>query len=147
MYHSSATIPFPEQERFSIFLDATQAHSSCRQLPALHCSQMNHYLSNYGPISIFILGNEFSSILQLETFRVFSKYQRASDYLEQKNQAGSIKIAVIIFAIRLAEEKELSLKIYKEIKLIKKIPTSLTRSKRSPERQFHIPAISIAQFP
>lgn len=29
--------PFPKQEKFSIFLDATQAHSSCRQLPVLHC--------------------------------------------------------------------------------------------------------------
>lgn len=54
--------PFPEEESFSIFLDATQAHSSCRQLPALHCLSNEPPIiqTSYGLISIFILCTEFS---------------------------------------------------------------------------------------
>lgn len=77
------------------------------------------------PYSICVLNFlQFYNYKHSEYFQNIKEPQ--TDYLKQKNHAGSIKIAVIIFAIRLAEEKELSLKIYKEIKLIKKIPTSLT---------------------
>lgn len=82
-------------------------------------SVISHELSDCRLISMVTSCAEFSSIVQI--FINISKYQRASDYLEKKNHAGSLKIAGFIFATRLAEK---SLKIYREIKPIKKIPPS-----------------------
>lgn len=124
--------PLAWQERFSIFLDATQAHNSCYPLPLKWTT--SYQTMDPFPYSICVPNFlQFCNYKHSEYFQNIKEPQ--TDYLKQKNHAGSIKIAVIIFAIRLAEEKELSLKIYKEIKLIKKIPTSLTWSKRSAERQ------------